>query len=105
MTDINPKPGERWRVTIEGEITDASGVWVDLGSQCFKVSEGAWERLPDPEPEWQPGNLVLDAAGDIWRRRPADAEKADRYPWEMVGDGWYPESDPVRPLTRLVREK
>lgn len=103
--DLKPKPGERWRVTFEGEVTHVSGRYIDIGDVgCLATDEGVWERLPDPEPEWKPGDLVIDAKDDIYRRLDTDWQWS--HPWRRIRDGAHcEESVPDRPLTRLVREK
>jgi hypothetical protein len=103
MAEPTPKPGERWRVTIEGVVEASTGTYVYLvGGVACPTSEGTWERPLDPEPEWQPGDLVLDAQGLVYRRNPATHD----YPWTMP-DGCgevYTDKVPIRPLRRLVVE-
>jgi hypothetical protein len=64
----------------------------------FLLSEeqGAWERLPDPEPDWQSGDVVRDADGDVLVRR-ADGR------WTF-GYDTFEDKTAVRPLVRLVPE-
>ena len=102
MATPNPQPGERWRVTIEGEVQKSSAN--DLitlssphGENLIYIDEGTWERLPDPEPEWGVGDLVLDADGAAWRRR-------EEGWWLMGAFGTYADAKPTRPLRRLVVE-
>ncbi len=110
MTEqIKPRVGERWRVTIEGEIcqvySDGSGLRIHRPGGDFILSlgeESSMVRLPDPEPEWQPGDLVIDAEKGVWERR----TEPDVYGqiWCVPGDheNAYGEDAVVRPLRRLV---
>lgn len=116
MTAPTPKPGQRWRVSHrqdqEGVVIEVidGGVRLrdDSGTMWTLRERGGWfpaERLPDPEPEWQPGDLVLDADGRVLRRRDADHDRAGEYPWYFVNAGdWGTEADAHRPLRRLVVE-
>jgi hypothetical protein len=104
-----PQVGERWRYTRDVTITKILGPGsvrvrqdnldhdrlIDL---CTEV--GTWERLPDPEPDWQVGDIALDADGHAWQRWPMDM-------WSVPGVMSGPrrlDSSMARPLTRLVPE-
>lgn len=105
MSAPKPKPGERWRVTIEGEIRMAfeEGKGALIGALWQPFAVGTWERLPDPEPEWQPGDLVLDARGEVWRRREPVDMYGVAYVWDSFSNEYpSPDATPVRPLRRLV---
>ncbi|MFD8335567.1 hypothetical protein ACFV42_23345 [Streptomyces solisilvae] len=69
------------------------------------------------EPVWVEGDVVLDAAADVYQR--ADEESvAAGWPWQLgawsaydlrhnvpaAPEGDHPEDAPVRPLTLLVRK-
>lgn len=107
-----PQVGHRVRytVSVEGTVARVSEVVVDLDngySYDLRSVEGSgdvttWERLPDPEPEWAPGDMVLDATGAFFRRRDREASRANVAPWESGGGDWESEDYPKRPLTRLV---
>lgn len=114
MSAPTPREGERWRVTIEGAIVEAptagTGNWavIKVGDHCRRrdLGEGTWERLPDPEPEWQPGDLVIDAHGGVWRRRIHGDDDVTAYPWIAVNSGdWETDRALPRPLRRLVPEE
>lgn len=114
MTAYEPQVGHRVRMTrvVEGVVTRTSVTGM------VSIDEYAWivdadrqavtfERLPDLEPTWAPGDLVIDARGDIFRRRVTD----DRYPFPWVlafgapgSGGMIPNDYLVRPLRRLVPE-
>lgn len=77
MSEYEPKPGDRVRVTFETVVDDrnAPGNTVLLGQYlgqplyvCDRVEADniSIERLPDPEPEWQPGDVVRDGDGNVW---------------------------------------
>lgn len=53
-----------------------------------------WETevIPDPEPRWDVGDVVVDAAGEHFVRTPAGR-------WQQVLGL---DTDPVRPLTPMV---
>ena len=51
------------------------------------------------EPEYEPGTLVIDEVGDVYRRC---NEMAGDAPWLGWGGHLHPESAPVRPLRKLV---
>ena len=108
-----PKVGERWKVTETFEGTVAS---FRLGGIEFEEAPGRYwtdapaalnptrtmERVPDPEPEWKPGDLVEDARGVVYRRW----YPSDGYVWGLPGEN-HPhraEDYPARPLRRLVIE-
>lgn len=111
-SDYTPKPGHRVRVVIEGVIDPAHGLIFNRSNGFIsRIPSGDFqyavkvERLPDPEPEWQPGDVVLTAAGKVMHRV------------TPYGDGGWPWcQDPVRregglvdrllprPLIPLVRD-
>jgi hypothetical protein len=112
MAEPTPRVGERWRVTIEGEVgefdprPDSRSIVYDLnGQRCVSwvpLAYGTWERLPDPEPEWQVGDLALDARGKVIQRFPPDGG----WVWGPPGGkkAQWGNSIPSRPLRRLVPE-
>jgi hypothetical protein len=58
---------------------------------------------------WQPGDVVLDAQGDLWTRS-AQHDVDQGWPWaytygsgRSVPEGSVSESCPARPLTLLIR--
>jgi hypothetical protein len=72
--------GKRYRVVLEGVIND-----IRIAPNAFSISgdrvNGNWitggnnhivsiERLPDPEPEWKSGNVVVDALNVMYVRVP-----------------------------------
>lgn len=101
-----PRPGERWRTTyvIEGTVVNVVGRRVsfadNMSADLTSTNENltvTWERLPDPEPDWQIQDVVRDAAGVIW--------VAGLNCWLRPGlNREYPVDHPSRPLTRLVPE-
>ena len=106
MSTAKPKPGERWRVTLEGVVEDVERgttrvVFLAPGSAPVvydHAARGDWERLPDPEPEWEFGAVVVDANGTYWYRN-------DEAHWVGFGsDLAYFDHHPARPLRRLVEE-
>jgi hypothetical protein len=50
------------------------------------------EPLPDPEPRWQPNDVITDASGEVFVRTEAGRWR------HVLGLNL----DPIRPLTRLV---
>lgn len=72
-------------------VTDSPGVAADL----FEVA------LSLREPEYEPGALVIDDVGDVYRRC---NEMARDMPWLGFGGQLHAENAPVRPLRRLVPE-
>ena len=69
MSDYTPKVGDRVRVTsvVEGVVTEEGPAWFDIKTAtgtatiyAETTSDRTIERLPDPEPEWQPGDVALD---------------------------------------------
>jgi hypothetical protein len=105
MTDI--KPGDRVRVTVEGELRTN-------GDDTLVLRSGDGMRWPFhrdyitgieviPQPEsWQSGDVVLDAGGDVWKRT------ADGLAWwwwcGCRPRGAYDDATPIRPLRLLVRD-
>lgn len=111
QTQIDPRDGQRWSVTRTGIIVPGGRpgfrrMRVDGGpfGATLDIAVGTWERLPDPEPEWQPGDLVLDAIGRILEfERDATSIYGGR--WRVVRTGGVVRSDLApRPLRRLVAE-
>lgn len=97
MTEpYTPQVGHRVRRTrvTEGVVTYAGRNFA--GVDGLPVT--TYERLPDSEPKWQPGDIVIDADSDVLVRTD-DSES----PWQhgnyKHGDDWA-----TRPLTRLIRE-
>jgi hypothetical protein len=68
VADYVPQVGDRVRVVVEGEVMEVGRIDVhisvdgDLEQTHALVDlprDGiAWEKLPDPEPEWQFGDAV-----------------------------------------------
>lgn len=109
MIRERPKLGERWRVVVEGTITRVPGTLVVMrmdDGYAFEAStdRGAWERLPDPEPEYPARSVWIDAEGIVYERS-TDFPLGETPGWWTFG---YPSARPfdvpVRPLTRLVPE-
>lgn len=122
MSDYTPQVGHRVRVVLEGVVSGTfqygdRGVILNgriLSHSDVETWNATFERLPDPEPEWQPGDVVLDAAGVVWSRV---GEEPD-FPWgrfrinEPFGRVEYKyvnfygddPSGPRRPLTPLARD-
>ena len=113
MSDkCKPKIGDRVRVVLEGEVSHVEpslpdSFYIGSGPEGSNVIfPGAdhvvsVEKLPDPEPEWQPGDVVLDNNGNVWERA-----------WyERTGNSWlrrgydeaFKDVYAVRPLALLVR--
>lgn len=113
-----PEPGHRVRRTqiTEGTVVEVSHGVVKFADHSMAMLDSlrgndvredtvTWERLPDPEPDWQPGDIALAYDGQIWRRRFPNEERFDRAPWMSGCGDWEREDYPVRPLVRLVPEK
>jgi hypothetical protein len=96
--------GTRARVTFVGTIDEQGDFdlgnpvptrdspWIRKG--CFEYAE----RVEVIEPDWQPGDIVLDAVGAVW-------ENASPYRWLAPGDDIEHDSaDLARPLTLLARD-
>lgn len=108
------RPGQRVRVTIEGPLYDLLDRGMEIGLVDYRVyvptvmteQESEWggglkvevEVLPDPEPRWQPGDVVLDANGSTWQYLKATRGWAD-----YLGNTVLPRALP-RPLTLVVRD-
>lgn len=117
MSNYIPQPGHRVRRT---QITEGTVVKVEKDIVKFAdhsmamlnpytgpdVREDAviWERLPDPEPDWQGGDVAMDNNSKVYIRRFDDEEYFDKYPWVNDGD-WVTDDELVRPVVRLVPEK
>lgn len=100
-----PQAGHRVRYTEvrEGVVTALNGMgYVLLNNTWYPsprstVRRGTWERLPDPEPTWQPRDAVRAADGQVYVR-------------SIMPDAWLEpgsyngvlDRDVPRPLTRLV---
>lgn len=110
-----PKPGDRVRVVIEGPVFEVNaGVTLSIGNiqaRWHVPAEGALigggsvsvEVLPPPEPEWQPGDVVLDKLGIAHLRvecgpRPGDV-------WQTFSGEFHDDTFPLRPLTLVVRDR
>lgn len=112
QSEIKPKAGERWRITLEGEVLENSGDMVTMssarGGLLIYTDEGTWERLPDPEPEWQPGDLVITASEAVLKRFEMRYQSGSglELVWGYSGDRFpiFTEGSALRPLTRLIRE-
>lgn len=100
--EFDPKHGERYRVTFEGVVREAWGLRLSDGhtiaENTIREAATSVERLPDPEPEWQVGDVAIDGIGNRLVRSadgwtcvdPQDAEVS----WFRDGD-----RGPYRPLT------
>ena len=115
MTGYVPKAGDRVRVVIEGPVLDiASGgkatigtrsmayTWIPIAESIPGVSVSV-EVLPPPEPEWQPGDVVIDKLGIAhlrveWGPRPGDV-------WQTFNGEFHDDTFPLRPLTLVVRDR
>lgn len=96
-----PEVGHRVRRTMihEGIVTSVTDQCVVLDGARALLLQGTWERLSDPERDWQPGDVVQDGFGCVYIRREGD----EQYPWlGGVGGGWFAEPELARPLTHLV---
>ena len=103
MTDdepYKPQAGHQVTATITGTVTE-HGIFADFANvDGWTVArfDVTWTRLPDPEPDWQPGDVVRDADGDLYERT-----SDPRLVWRGVGCHW-DDDDLKRPLVRLVPE-
>lgn len=112
-----PKARERWRFVIEGTVASdqrdgAGGHYVSVLTETMpdgklwsqNVYLGAcasMDRLPDPEPRWQAGDVVRSATGVAL----VCLRDGQRLMWDAPLLGSRYELDvPARPLTRLVPE-
>jgi hypothetical protein len=115
MSDYKPEVGHRVRVihTLEGVLTGVAD------KRYFNIREDgrtretymtliggsvSVERLPDPEPEWQPGDVVIDARGDLYRRRAPQPHDDPAWAWNrggLIGHGVWDQTL-ARPLTPLI---
>jgi hypothetical protein len=98
--------GARYRCTVEGELVALHGGHIAVlrvgNGEAFHVDADAryvtWERLPDVEPVWQVGDVVLTGDGGIVRHAGLDV-------WQAPGGGMSATTDLlIRPLTLLVRD-
>jgi hypothetical protein len=96
MTDY--PAGTRLRVAFVGTVDSYGDVHIAGGFRLLPGDLELVERVEVIEPEWQPGDVVLDANGDVYRRLAIDAS-----PWESW-NSFLAESDPARPLTLLARD-
>ncbi len=116
MSDYTPEVGHRVEVIKRwtGVVTDVhddvsflfrrDGVdrlrWVHVDDP----DNATVTRLPDPEPEWQPGDVAKDAEGRLFAR---SRDARDGYPWIDLSarpgdDIWFSDDELARPLTPLV---
>lgn len=124
MTGYVPAVGDYVRITSvrEGRVTRADA-GVKLGALYFGVrdSHGDFygytdapgltiERLPEPEPEWQRGDVVTDARGGcyarIWEASPNECAPPTVWLHLDAPDEvspWCIDDQLARPLTPLVR--
>ncbi len=114
MSDYTPKVGHRIQVTMTGVVTkvyedrcfyyrrdDSAGV---ASYMRLDAKDAIVTRLPDPEPDWQPGDVVKDAEGRLFAR---SGDARDGYPWidlsALPGDDiWFSDDELARPLTPLL---
>ena len=105
--NYTPRKGDRVRVVLEGEVYHSGYSTFDMGPfDTYGVNTinrddkhiVSVERLPDPEPEWQTDDHVLDASGEVWRRSLDGG-------WFFAGSTGdkYQDEDVPRPLTLIVR--
>ncbi len=113
MSDYTPEVGHRVEVVtrdtgVVREVHDNGFLLeYDGGEQgaCIYVREDepgrTVTRLPDPEPDWQPGDVVKDANGRLFARRYGWTHTLQ---WRAIGRGElaYSDFNMARPLTPLV---
>lgn len=130
MSDYRPEIGHRVRGTEtypDGTVVTAEGIVKYISSSSYGLPFGdrMWlpgyeaegvvatvERLLDPEPTWQTGDIVLCAAGDIHTRIPEMSQGTVTYVWALGGlpldaalnSDWEQDGRLPRPLTPLVRD-
>lgn len=98
-----PKVGDRVRVVLEGTVGYAGNVSFIVGGARSSLIVPAdehvisVERLPDPEPDWQTRDVVVDADGVCYLRDGLGA-------WRNFAGVAYATDFPTRPLTLLVRD-
>lgn len=110
MSKYQPKLGDRVRVVLETEITwvSGNGVFATRLNGFSKEQEDvvSIEKLADPEPEWQRGDVVVDAIGTMVVRL-GHPTNYDDGQWTWLQDGQpgngLRDFHLVRPLTPLVR--
>lgn len=105
-----PQVGERWRVTLEGRYEphcsdpDCEQGYLrgEIPGQTYPVhwAYGTWERLLDPEPEWEVGAIVIDADGLALQYMTRNGRPA----WRTFNSNILADAEVPRPLTRLVPE-
>lgn len=108
MSGPKPKPGERWKVTLEGVVDESVDLrYLVLRTEARPITvrpdEGAWERLPDPEPNWRRGDAAVTASGTALIR----TLRGGRVGWVDDTGEFLTEAfvrDHFGPLTRLVPE-
>lgn len=108
-TGATPQPGERWRVTLEGQLAaypDEHGrvaLMVDgnlstAATVLLHPNCGTWERLPDPEPDY-----VIGAAYKSERDGLTYLRHAEGWVYVHFGRPGVCLFDvPLRPLRRLA---
>lgn len=112
MTEnYRPEKVHNVRITVEGTVThlssdgriiglstprrvvgSAGNVYIDLDAPGVTV-----ERLPDPEPTWEPGQAVRSACGGTYLR-------TNQGTWRSMDGEEFAHHAISRPLTRLVPE-
>ncbi len=101
-----PRQGERVRVVLEGLVrgVNRAGHFDIAGDRPFAATYidstqphvVSVERLPDPEPKWQVGDIVESPGAGLWTRVPEG--------WRGTISGDIRDDDALwRPLTPLVR--
>ena len=94
-----PEVGHRVRVTFEGVVDKETpfgeyAIQPDRGGMLFfPPANATFERLSDPEPEWQTGDVVLDVEGWAYLRTGGGNWR------NFHGNPW----EPTRPLTLIAR--
>lgn len=73
--------------------------WVAPTTSVRVVERATYERLPDPEPEYQPGDVVLDGNG-----YPARRIESESYLWQRFGGEFVADQDLPKPLTLIARD-
>lgn len=102
------KKGDRVRVSFDADVDGIEApphirVTAQDGTFAWVRSEHL-EKLPDPEPEWQPGDVVWDARGYLYVRVGGYESAGVTYPWlrgGKIGCGDL-DSDLARPLIPLL---
>ena len=98
--------GDYVRVVLEGKVADVYGtsLYFEENDDCDQPyvymdhpAVKSVEKVPEPEPEWQQGDVVLDASGTVFHRG-GDGKWRDSY-----CNGAHEDAFLSRPLTFLVR--